>query len=235
MTEQSQEGLVERYSALELKHRAMVLGLTVVVLLVLFDIIWFQPAVSEKENLNRQLAVVKTERDDLLEQNLQYQQQLSGSAFREKRNQLKRLEQQARQIDGSLGQYAQLVSPREMPQILRDFFKQSSKLALLKLAKDNVKPAFVNVEKKENNDTLTDLLPAGTSQAELVQANFYRHDFSVKLQGGYFDLLSSLQKLESMNIKIYWDSLEYRVTQYPKAEVTVTVYTYSYAKNWIGV
>jgi MSHA biogenesis protein MshJ len=64
---------------------------------------------------------------------------------------------------------------------------------------------------------------------------FYRHEFTVTLQGKYFDLAESLKALEAMDIKIYWDTLSYKVDQYPYADIQLTVYTFSYDKNWIGV
>ena len=133
---------------------------------------------------------------------------------------------------------AQLVSPRQMPELLRNFFEKSDRLTLLALDKLPVKPAFKQVanngsnnQSAQNNDSNTGNKSDTTGSQKI---SFYRHDFTVTLRGKYFELLKSLQTLESMNIKIYWDSLDYQVENYPNADIKLTLYTYSYDKNWIG-
>ncbi len=225
MSEQPEiKNLITRFEALETRHRAMVVGSIAVVLLVLFDFTWYQPQLDKQKKLNRELAVIEKERSDLLNANEQLQQQLTGAAFNQKRQKLSVLSKQSELIDQSLAQYAQLVSPRQMPGLLKDFFSKSATLELLKLEKHDVRPAFKNKTDEALN----------TQEAQVKTVQLYRHDFTVTLRGRYFELLKSLKDLEAMNIRIYWEGLNYRVDEYPLADIEVTVYTFSYDKRWIG-
>lgn len=239
MSEQNKlDQVIEKYSELDTRQRAMVLGLIVAVLLVVFDFAWFQPQSSEQARLKRELNSVQTERQELAKAVEQRQQQLMGTAFNQQRKRIKQLQQQEAEVDEALSEYAQLVSPRQMPELLRNFFEKSDRLTLLALDKLPVKPAFKQVanngsnnQSAQNDDSNTGNKSDTTGSQKI---SFYRHDFTVTLRGKYFELLKSLQTLESMNIKIYWDSLDYQVENYPNADIKLTLYTYSYDKNWIG-
>lgn len=219
----------EKYQALEIRHRLMIAGLVLAVLLVIFDFAWYQPQDAEQLKIKRELASVQNQRKELSSAIEQRQQELMGTAFNNQRKEIEQLRVQEKNLDQQLSQYAQLVSPRQMPGLLKDIFEKSKTLELLALEKHKVKPAFetVNAEGAAANST-------DNSGANNRSINFYRHDFTVTLEGRYFELLESLKTLEQMKLKIYWESLDYQVTNYPNAEIKLTIYTFSYDKDWIG-
>ena len=145
--------------------------------------------------------------------------------------QIAALKKQEDLIDRELSEYAQLVTPRQMPGLLKEFFEKSNTLKLIGLTKHEVKPAFKKIKVAVNNEQNKNADQTNTAERNI---EFYRHDFTVNLRGKYFDLAKSLEALEAMNIKIYWDSLEYTVDGYPYADIKLTVYTFSYDKKWIG-
>jgi len=211
-----------KYEGLETKHRWMLLALVFALLFAVFEVSWYQSQMNQEKQLKRQLAQVRQEQQDLLNANESRQIQLTGAALNQKRQQLKALQQQNDNLNQSLSQYAHLVSPKQMPELLREFFTKSSSLRLVSLKKFGVKPAFG-----------TQSIETNTTPSSAV--SLYRHEFKVTLRGGYFQLLKSLRQLETMNIKIYWEGLNYTVDTYPNADIDLTVYTFSYDKNWIGV
>ncbi|WP_144392406.1 hypothetical protein [Pleionea sediminis] len=226
----SETGLAKirnRYESLETKHRIMVLSVAVVVLLVIFDFFWYQSDDAEQKKLKRQLTNITQERKELSGAIEQRQQELMGSAFNEKRQQVDLLKKQEKELDNQLSRYAQLVSPRQMPGLLKNIFEKSRSLDLIGLEKHPVQPAFKNLTAKKNKGS-------GESKSTGSDVNFYRHDFTVTLEGRYFELIKSLESLEAMNLKIYWHALDYKVKQYPEAEIKLTIYTFSYDKDWIG-
>ncbi len=224
MSEQNtMEQYIEKYEALETRQRIMVLAILAVVLLLIMDLVWYQSEESEQKKVKRELANVRTEQTDLIKTNEQLQQQLAGAAFNQKRQKIKQLKKQQSDLDASLSKYAHLVSPQEMPEILKSIFEKSSKLKLMGLTKHPAHAAFVNASQSDNKTN---------NQAQEIK--LYRHDFTVKLSGQYFDLLKSLFELEKMNIKVYWNSLKYKVDNYPKADIQLLIYTYSYDEKWIG-
>ena len=44
-----------------------------------------------------------------------------------------------------------------------------------------------------------------------------------------------LKKIEQKSWHIEWGQLTYKVIEYPKAQVTITIYTLSDDEGWIGV
>jgi len=46
--------------------------------------------------------------------------------------------------------------------------------------------------------------------------------------------LEYLQKLEQLPNKFYWHRFDYQVLEYPKAQVSINIYTLSTQQWWIG-
>ncbi len=63
----------------------------------------------------------------------------------------------------------------------------------------------------------------------------FRHPLQVELEGGYFEVKSYLEDLESSSWQFAWRSLEYVVTEHPRARVVFEIETLSPDRNWLGV
>ncbi|NVJ50395.1 MAG: hypothetical protein HWE13_04150 [Gammaproteobacteria bacterium] len=192
----------------------------------MFEQVWYLSIEKEQKTIKAQLTSIKKQRNDINAAIQQRNLELIGATKTSKSVQYKLLQQRERELDENLASYAQLVSPSQMPDLLKNFFDKSKGLELIKLNKKPVKPAFTSDQLATKSNSIV--------YQEDKNIQFYRHDFTVKLSGGYFDLMKSLQELEKLNLKIYWESLNYQVMRYPNADITLTVYTYSYEKNWIG-
>ena len=55
------------------------------------------------------------------------------------------------------------------------------------------------------------------------------------LEGSYFQTLSFLKRLEDMESGFFWRSVDYQVTDYPKAQIVIQIMTLSLEEEWIGV
>ncbi|MCO7226313.1 hypothetical protein [Pleionea sp. CnH1-48] len=220
MSDEDKKGfatVIDKYEGLETRQRFIALGLVAVVLLVIFDLFWFAPQEKKTKSLQRQIDVLENERSELTEKSTALQNALADDGTGTKRRELDNLKKSVSDLDKQLSNYAQLVTPRQMPEVLRNFFNSSAKLKLIRLKKLAVEDAFVS------------------SDPESATSNsFFKHPFEVELKGQYFDLLDALKQLENMNIKIYWQNLEYQVEQHPQAKIKMVIYTYSYDRDWIG-
>lgn len=67
----------------------------------------------------------------------------------------------------------------------------------------------------------------GNEPNNSLQQPFYQHTLAVKLSGDYNSVYRYLLNLESIPEKFYWSALNYKVTQYPLAQVTIEIYTLS--------
>ena len=56
---------------------------------------------------------------------------------------------------------------------------------------------------------------------------FYQHTLEISLLGDYNSIYQYLLNVESLQEKFYWYSLDYQVSDYPLAEVTIQIYTLS--------
>ena len=64
----------------------------------------------------------------------------------------------------------------------------------------------------------------------VINSNFsdvqlYRHGVTLEMQTDFPSLVSYLDRLETMNWKLYWKLLEYKVEDYPSGILTLEVYT----------
>jgi len=77
--------------------------------------------------------------------------------------------------------------------------------------------------------------PARDSDGKPVERSFdlYRHGVEIRLEGNYSQLQTYLAELEKLPQRLLWGPLSYRVIDYPRAEMTLTVYTLSPDKTWL--
>jgi len=100
------------------------------------------------------------------------------------------------------------VPPALMANVLSDLLKQHNQLSLIKLESLPVKP-----------------------QPPLI----YQHGLELHFSGTYADTLAYLTALEAMPWNFVWDGIDYRVKDYPIAEITLRVHTLSLENSWLDV
>ena len=67
------------------------------------------------------------------------------------------------------------------------------------------------------------------------EVNLFQHTVRVTFKGKYLDIMDHLKKIEKMNYKFYWHSIDYHVVKHPYSEVTIEVYTLSINKDFLHV
>lgn len=108
---------------------------------------------------------------------------------------------------------ASSVSPQTVTKVLQDLLASKYNLVLLQL---------------QNLPSKVVLL----SQSNL---KVVEHSMIVKFKGDYFSTMNYLQAIESLPWKISWDRLEYKVIEYPTAEVTLQIHILSNQGGWFDV
>jgi MSHA biogenesis protein MshJ len=77
---------------------------------------------------------------------------------------------------------------------------------------------------------------AGTGTAAPAQAPLlYRHGVQLVVEGGYQDMVDYLQALEHMPTRLFWGGASLDAQKYPKARLTLTLYTLSLDQKWIAL
>lgn len=111
-----------------------------------------------------------------------------------------------------------LISPEKVPFLLESMLKDFSGLTLINI--ETLAPTKLLKESEENNDK---------------SPSIYRQAIKMSFTGEYQDLLHYVKIIESLPYPLWWEALEFKITQFPQAQIVLTVYTLSEHVNWIGV
>lgn len=129
------------------------------------------------------------------------------------------------QLDAQLANLSQgLVSADQLPQILQDVLLKTRDLTLVQL---QTLPA------QELQLKVLDQKAPG--EAPDAGAGVFKHAVSLRVSGEYFQVIKFLQSLEQLPWRFYWEQLDYQVSEYPRANIELRVYTLSAEEGLFGV
>jgi len=168
--------------------------------------------VSERQDLEVQIADVTAE---LVKAKALHQQVIDTVNSTEAE-----LKQKTAQIEDKLNR---LVPPTQITELLRNLLANTDSLKVLAVNNEPVKDISIDVD-PEAHDT-----------QEKAKTLLYEHAATIKLSGTYQELYDYLTELENTGWELFWNTLHYRVTTYPNAEITLRVLTVSTDKHWIGL
>lgn len=124
---------------------------------------------------------------------------------------------------------ATLVSPEEMPLLLRNLLKKNSALKLISL---KTLPASHLIEKDSaDTETKSTVIKVANSKTP----NVFKHGVEITIEGRYLDLLEYVAELEKMPWHVLWSKVNLNAENYPESRLTLTVYTLSLDKNWLSI
>lgn len=133
-----------------------------------------------------------------------------------------RLNAQLDHMSESLGTLLdRFVDPKKMPSLLEDVIKHHGGLTLVRM--ESLPAEAMDVSPP----------PAEGKQRSPVW--IYRHPLRMEFKGAYFDVMAYLAELERGPWEFGWRRLDYEVTDYPMATITLEIETLSREKSWIGV
>jgi len=225
--------LKDKTELLSLRERA-ILAVTGVVLI---SVIWLQVVYTDIEVGQKEVAQQQSE---LNKQRVAQSERLNelvsllahdpNSALRQEQKSLNETLLSLRtKIEGRL---SHLIAPEKMADVMKQVLSDYKGLTLLSAKNLPVEPLQLETTAAEKigHKNLSDI----TRDQSEPQAVIFAHGFEMVLSGNYFQALAFLQYLESMR-GFYWESLSYKVSQYPKAKITVQLNTLSLEEDWIGV
>jgi MSHA biogenesis protein MshJ len=111
-----------------------------------------------------------------------------------------------------------LVSPREMTRLVHAMLRENRALQLVKA--ENLTPEAISLEGSEKPT------PGGPA--------VYRHGLRLQVKGGYADITRYLNTLERLNWRVMWGEVKLETERYPVTYATLTLYTLSLDRAWIG-
>jgi MSHA biogenesis protein MshJ len=222
-----------KIDALSLRERVIVFAVAVLILIVLINMLLLDPQYAKQTKLSQQIRQQQSQIADIQNQIQQRVKAQADDPNRLMQEHLQVLNQRASQMNGALSDMQKgLVPPEKMADLLESVLKKNNKLLLVSLK---------TLPVKSLNEPIDAILPntagmvkTGDDQAGSVEAVF-KHAVELKVQGSYMDMLNYMQSLERMPWQIFWGSAQLNVDEYPRATLTLTLFTLSLDKKWLNL
>lgn len=216
--------LSSRYAALSRREQILVALALVLGPLLIGNTLFVDPQWSRSKAMQNTIATESTSLANLQTQAASLQQELKIDPDAGKKAELAALIAQRDQLDAQLRQQGStLVRPEDMNGLLERLLVRNSGLRLISL------------KTQAPQSVLSDDEAAKGTDGKPVERSFdlYRHGVEIRVEGNYGQLQAYLGQLEKLPQRLLWGPLNYRVIDYPRAEMTLTVYTLSTDKTWL--
>jgi MSHA biogenesis protein MshJ len=207
--------ILERFDSLTAREKLIVLATLIIALWGIWDNLIYTPLSNRLNKAETQLKSLNIQLPALNNATLQIKQagtidpdQKVLETLGQVKEQLQKLEQQ---INSGTGEF---VPAHLMTDLLKQLLKEHSGLKLLKMETLPTEPY---------------------TQTKIGKHWIYKHPLQIELQGNFFDTLSYLQSLQSIQLRLNWESINYQVAEYPYAKTELKLYTLSFEENWLGL
>jgi MSHA biogenesis protein MshJ len=205
----------EKFDSLTKREKIIVVSAMLAIFWSLWDSFFYQPASKKQLTLKQELISLNSEISTQRQTASLLQSAGNADPNKEIQNKLAELKAQYTRLQEQvMFGNKRFVPPERMADALSDMLKQNHQLTLLKLES---LPATTLLEAKEQYQPI------------------YKHGLVITFAGTYADTVRYLESLEALQWAIIWESLDYKVKEYPMAEITIRVVTLSFDKGWLGV
>jgi len=205
----------EKFDSLTKREKIIVVSAMLAIFWSLWDSFFYQPASKKQLSLKQALISLNSEISTQRQTASLLQSAGNADPNKEIQNKLAELKAQYTRLQEQvMFGNKRFVPPERMADALSDMLKQNHQLTLLKLES---LPATTLLEAKEQHQPI------------------YKHGLVITFAGTYADTVRYLESLEALQWAIIWESLDYKVKEYPMAEITIRVVTLSFDKGWLGV
>ena len=129
-------------------------------------------------------------------------------------------------------QAADLVSADRMSAVLERILANNTRLQLIEV---KTLPRVAIGAAKGAGSARQAPGQANAPAAAGEQPEIYRHGVEISMRGAYLDLLAYLKEIESLPVRMFWDSVSLSAAAYPAVTMRLVVYTISLEKVWLTV
>jgi MSHA biogenesis protein MshJ len=228
-----------RIDALSLRERAIIFAMIVVLVITVVNMAFLDPLFANQKQLSGQLQAEQAQ-ISRIQNEIRAMVKVQNDPDQANRERLQALRQQHVQMHSVLLDMQKgLVTPDKMTVLLEDILRQDGRLRLLSLktlpATSLGDPVAADAKPGADKTTVSALnLPkAGIEPA--VSGAVYKHGVEIVVQGSYLDMLNYMVALEAMPWQLFWGKARLTVEEYPKATLTLTLFTLSLDKRWLNL
>lgn len=146
-----------------------------------------------------------------------------------KKTEITALDQRITDVETQLSGLSQgLISVAQLPKALEDVLQKTSAIKVLQVR-------TLPVDELRLAEQATISGSTANASEKGVGTGVYKHAVLIRVSGNYGELVQLIRQIESLPWRIYWESLDYRVTAYPDATVDIRVFTLSSEEGLLGV
>jgi len=231
-----------RYELLSQRERLLIVSTLVAVIYIAFTFLVFGSLDSTQSTREQELKTLEQQKIQFDAELKLFSSLLNTDPDKAKKQQIRTLKAQMLQIEGSLNRLSVgLIPADELPILLKKVLQQTKTLRLqsiqtlpvseLSLQGEVIEPEAVD----DPSSDLSEFQYDDAAESNKVEtAGVFKHAVVMQLSGGFFETKQFIEALEALPWRLYWDSLEYSVSQYPSAIITLQVYTLSTDEGAFG-
>jgi len=208
--------LSERFNQLQHREKVLIWGGSLVLTFWLGVVYLLEPGWQSMDNAKMQLAATQRQQQQTQQQSEELRQQLSIDIDRDYRERLTMLQQQQVQLNEQIRLSAShFIGAEQMVTLLQNMLQSSQGVQLASL--QTLPPVPVRLE----------------GQTDTEPALMYQHTLKLVMTSDYAKLYQVLQRIEQLPWLVSWQGLQYRVTEYPLADMTIELGTVSENEDFI--
>ncbi len=219
----------ELLAARSLRERVIVLVTVCVVVIFAWAQFVFTPVTKHIQGQFGEIARMNSDMEaasaelSILESRLKVD---PNAVLREEQANLKaQLEEQRADMQQRL---KEMVAPSQMADVLRQVLSEFQGLKLVVVKNNPAQPFSVNEASEPGRDT-------GAENDDTAGVPVFQHSLELVLEGGFFDSLIYLKRLERLEEQFQWEMLDMTVVDFPRMRISLVVQTLSLEEEWIGV
>ena len=208
--------LSERFNQLQHREKVLIWGGSLILTLWLGVVYLLEPSWQSMDNAKMRLAATQRQQQQTQQQSEELRQQLSIDIDRDYRERLTMLQQQQVQLNEQIRLSAShFIGAEQMVTLLQNMLQSSQGVQLASL--QTLPPVPVRLE----------------GQTDTEPALMYQHTLKLVMTSDYAKLYQVLQRIEQLPWLVSWQGLQYRVTEYPLADMTIELGTVSENEDFI--
>ena len=198
---------IDRIDALELRERVLLLAATVAVVFLSVDSVGLQPTLKAQQVTEERISELEMKLGALRQQAMLLSYKTDEDTLAARYQSRDTLAAELAALDARLGdQLGALVEPAQAAELLEQMLTRHRGLRITSL--------------RASAEPLNELAGNAGQAGKLG-----RYQLDLVLEGGYLDLMRYLEALESMPWKFFWQMVDFRVNDYPRAVSRLQLYT----------
>ena len=224
------QALGGRFDAKSKRERVLIAAAVVGGILLLGNALLVEPVSIKARQLQRQSELQSMETNGLLGQMAAVRAQLQADPDAGRKGEISQFRIRLSEIETALKALEDgFVPPSQMNGVLEDLLRSHGRVRLVSL-KSMPPTNLAELPKAGEQDKSAEVRPAGPAPLGL-----YKHGVELKLEGSYADLYAWLAQVEAGQRKLLWGEVRFSVVEYPRAVMSLTVYTLSTDKAWLAI